>query len=61
MNNMYLNLLVKLQALLTREEGQDMIEYVLLAALIALAAAAGAKTVATALTTQFTAISTAVA
>ena len=56
MNAMYLKLLVKIQNLMSREEGQDLIEYALLAALISTACVAGAKSVANAISTQFTTI-----
>ena len=38
MNTLFLALYVKLQNLMTREEGQDLVEYALLVALIALVA-----------------------
>ena len=57
MNNMLLNLYVKFQSMVTREEGQDLIEYALIAALIALAAVAGVSKVTTALNTVFTSVS----
>jgi pilus assembly protein Flp/PilA len=57
MNNLFLTLYVKLQALVTREEGQDLVEYALLVALIALAAIVGVKNVATAVNSVFTNIS----
>jgi Flp pilus assembly pilin Flp len=41
MNTMLLKLYVKFQDLKNREEGQDLIEYALLAGLIALGATAG--------------------
>jgi len=40
MNNMLLMLFVKLQNLVNREEGQDLVEYALLVSLLALAAIA---------------------
>ena len=58
MNNMLLNAYVKLQNLMTREEGQDLVEYALLVSLIALAAIAATKSVASAVTTIFNNIST---
>jgi pilus assembly protein Flp/PilA len=58
MNNLFLTLYVKLQALVTREEGQDLVEYALLVALIALAAIVGVKNVASAVNSVFTNIST---
>jgi len=58
MNNLFLTLYVKFQALVAREEGQDLVEYALLVALIALAAITGVSKVATAVNTVFTNIST---
>ena len=49
---------VKLQDLMNREEGQDLVEYALLVALIALAVITGVKGVASAITTVFQNIST---
>lgn len=61
MNSILIKFYVKFQDLISREEGQDLVEYALITALIALVAVVSVKTVAAALTTQFTAISTAVA
>jgi pilus assembly protein Flp/PilA len=58
---MILALYVKLQNLMTREEGQDLVEYALLVALIALAAITGVQKVASAVTTVFNNISTTLA
>jgi pilus assembly protein Flp/PilA len=58
MNNLFLTLYVKLQNLITREEGQDLVEYALLVALIALAAVTGIGKVATAVNAVFSSIST---
>ena len=58
MNNLFLTIYVKLQTLMAREEGQDLVEYALLVALIALAAITGVSKVATAVNTVFTNIST---
>lgn len=62
MPTMSLKFYVKLQGLkdaLTQDErGQDLIEYALVVALIALAATAGMKTVATAISTAFTNVGT---
>jgi len=60
MNNMLLKSYVKLQNLMTREEGQDLVEYALLVSLIALAAIAATKSVASAVTTIFNNISTSI-
>ncbi len=49
MNNAYLKLLVKLQTLTMREEGQDLVEYALVVGLISIAAVAALKNVATAI------------
>jgi pilus assembly protein Flp/PilA len=49
---------VKMQALLTDERGQDLIEYALVVALIAFAATAGMNTVATDINVAFTKIGT---
>jgi pilus assembly protein Flp/PilA len=46
MKNAFLMLSVRIQTLLSREEGQDLIEYALVVALIALAATAGMSTLA---------------
>jgi len=56
-----MNTLVKAQALLNREEGQDLVEYALLVALIALVAVTGVKQVASAVNTVFSSISTTLA
>ena len=53
MNNMFLKLYIKIQDLLSQDEGQDLVEYALIVALIALAATAGMKTLATAINTGF--------
>jgi pilus assembly protein Flp/PilA len=58
---MFLALVVKMQNLMNREEGQDLVEYALLVCLIALAAITGVNKVATAVTTVFTNISTSLA
>ena len=47
---------IKIQNILRREEGQDLIEYALVVALIAFAATAGMSTVATDINAAFTAI-----
>jgi pilus assembly protein Flp/PilA len=51
-------LAIKIQNLLHRQEGQDLIEYALVVALIALAATSGMTSVATAINTAFTNIGT---
>ena len=56
MNNMLLKLYVKFQDLMSREEGQDLVEYALVVALIALGAVASMKTVATSISTEFSII-----
>jgi pilus assembly protein Flp/PilA len=61
MNNLFLAMYVKLQNLMNREEGQDLVEYALLVCLIALAAITGVNKVASAIGTVFTNISTSLA
>jgi pilus assembly protein Flp/PilA len=58
MNNLLLKLYVKFQDLANREEGQDLVEYALVVALIAFGATAGMKSLATGLNTAFQGIST---
>lgn len=58
MKNMLLNLSAKIQTLMAREEGQDLVEYALVVALIAFAATAGMKSLATAINVAFTQIGT---
>jgi pilus assembly protein Flp/PilA len=53
MKDQLLKLSVKIQTLLCSEEGQDLIEYALVVALVAFAATAGMKTLATGLNTAF--------
>jgi pilus assembly protein Flp/PilA len=57
MNDKLLKLVIKLQILLD-EQGQDLIEYALVVALIAFAATAGMSSVATAINAAFTSIGT---
>ena len=61
MNNMFLAMYVKMQNLMNREEGQDLVEYALLVCLIALAAITGVNKVASAVTTVFSNISASLA
>ena len=56
MNTMLLKLYVKFQDLMNREEGQDLVEYALVVALIALGAVASMRTVATSISTEFSVI-----
>jgi len=57
MNAMLLKLYVKFQDLASREEGQDLVEYALVVALIAFGATAGMKSLATGLNGAFQGIS----
>ena len=61
MRNTLLNLYVKFQGLRNGEEGQDLVEYALLVALIALVCIAGVSSVATAVNTVFSNISSSLA
>ena len=58
MNTLYLKLITKIQSLINEEEGQDLVEYALLVALVSLAAVAGLKGLATAISGVFSNIST---
>jgi pilus assembly protein Flp/PilA len=58
MNNLFLKMYVKAQDLMSREEGQDLVEYALLITLVALAAVAGVEKVASAINNVFSNIST---
>lgn len=57
MNTLPMAIRVKLQNLLKQEEGQDLIEYALIAALIAVAAIAGMQSVASAVNSLFSQVS----
>jgi pilus assembly protein Flp/PilA len=61
MNNLMLKLFVKMQTLMVREEGQDLVEYALVVALVAFGATAALKTLGTGLNSAFTTISTTLA
>jgi pilus assembly protein Flp/PilA len=54
MNNLYLKLYAKCQNLLSSEEGQDLVEYALLVALLSVAAVAFLPNLASAVSTTFT-------
>ncbi len=57
MNTMFLKMYLKCQDLMNREEGQDLVEYALVIALVSIAAVASLKTLATAIVNVFTIIS----
>ncbi len=61
MHNTLLNMYVKFQGLKNGEEGQDLVEYALLVALIALVCITGVQNVATAVNTVFGNISSSLA
>ncbi|MGA2671594.1 MAG: Flp family type IVb pilin [Terracidiphilus sp.] len=56
MNTMLLKLYVKFQDLMSREEGQDLVEYALVVGLISIAAVTGLKGVASAVNNVITGI-----
>jgi pilus assembly protein Flp/PilA len=58
MNNLLLNLYARFQDLASREEGQDLVEYALVVALIAFGATAGMSQLSGAVNTAFANIST---
>jgi len=57
MNTMLLKLYIAMQNLISREEGQDIVEYALITALLAFGWIAGVKAIATALNGAFSNIS----
>lgn len=58
MQFIFLGLCSKIKSLIRREEGQDLIEYALVVALIAFAATAGMNSLASSINTAFTSIGT---
>ena len=58
MKDILLKLYIKIQDMLWQEDGQDLVEYALIVALIALACTVGMKSLATSIGSAFTAIST---
>jgi pilus assembly protein Flp/PilA len=58
MNNLFLAMYVKMQNLMKHEEGQDLIEYALVAALIAVATIASMQKVASAMNIIFSQVAT---
>jgi Flp pilus assembly pilin Flp len=61
MNKLFLRLLIELQNLKDRTEGQDMVEYSLAVAFIAFGAIGGMKVLARGLNTAFNQVSTSLA
>ncbi len=61
MNSLTLKIFVQLQTLVKREEGQDLVEYGLVVALVAFGATAAMQTLGTALSSVFTSISSTLA
>jgi pilus assembly protein Flp/PilA len=59
MNTMLLKLYAKFQDLMSREEGQDLVEYALVVALIAFGCTAGMQSLASGINTAFTNVSSA--
>ena len=57
MNDLMLKMYIKMQDLMSREEGQDLVEYALVVALIAFGAVAGMKQLSTEINSAFDAIS----
>jgi pilus assembly protein Flp/PilA len=58
MNNLMLKMFVKMQTLIMHEEGQDLVEYGLVVALVAFGATAAMSTLGKGLSSVFTVIST---
>jgi pilus assembly protein Flp/PilA len=61
MNSLFVRLLVVLQSLAIREEGQDLVEYALVVALVAFGATSALKTLGVGLNHAFTNISSTLA
>jgi pilus assembly protein Flp/PilA len=61
MNNLFLRLYAMSQALIDGEEGQDMVEYALVVALLSLAAVSAISGVGTAIVNKYNFISTGIA
>jgi pilus assembly protein Flp/PilA len=61
LNNLILKLFVKLQATMVREDGQDLVEYAFVVALVAFGATASLKTLGSGLNHAFTNISSTLA
>ena len=61
MKNLILKLYVKIQTLVDREEGQDLVEYALVVALVAFGATAALQTLGSGLNSAFTNISSTLA
>jgi pilus assembly protein Flp/PilA len=57
MNDLMLKMYVKMQILMANEEGQDLVEYALVVALIAFGAVAGMKVLSSEINTAFNTIS----
>jgi pilus assembly protein Flp/PilA len=60
MNHLLLNAYAKVKSIVLREEGQDLVEYALVVALIAVGATAGMQSLASNLNTVFNNIGTSV-
>jgi pilus assembly protein Flp/PilA len=60
MNHLLLNVYAKVKSFVLREEGQDLVEYALVVALIAVGATAGMQSLANNINTVFTNIGTSV-
>lgn len=58
MNDYLLRLYIRIKGILSRDDGQDLVEYALVVALIALAATVGMKTFATDVKNAFSTVGT---
>lgn len=59
MNTMFLKMYLKCQDLMNREEGQDLVEYALVIALVSVVAVASLQVLATKITSAFSSIASA--
>ncbi|HEX7730959.1 MAG TPA: Flp family type IVb pilin [Terracidiphilus sp.] len=57
MNTLYIKMLISLKSVMEREEGQDLVEYALVVALIAFGAVAGMKALSGGINSAFSNIS----
>jgi len=60
MNNIFLNLYIKFQILVDREDGQDMVEYALLVALIAVVCIVAATLLGSNASAKFSSVASAI-
>ena len=60
MNKIYLKMLIKMHTLMSNEQGQDLVEYALIIALLSVGTVGATRVVAAAIVAQFTSIAGAI-